>query len=288
MTNWGQAYIPVAGSTAINTRCQIRNVKSYQLRNDRKWYLVQNSLSPEGAAYVENFANNANIASGARDESANGGGVSVIVGVGAWAGHNFHFWSAGGRAIVDETNIVGVFTTCEARLIVDDPNKPDDRSTCKNILQMGADWWLNTTTGWLPDWSANSGIGGGRSKWVTSNWQSFNFCTLTPTQIFANPPPPFGTTTGIANISSTNIQATLYPNPANKTVIINYQLITNSEVKISLYDLLGKEVMQIVDEKQNEGERQLNINTEQLQNGVYFVRMNTTVGQTINKLIINK
>ena len=122
------------------------------------------------------------------DESANGGGSSFIVGVGPWAGYNYHFWPSGGRALVDVNNVVGVYTSCEARLILDNPSGPDDRAQCKNILQMGGDWWLNTTTGWLPDWSANSGIGAMRTKWVTPNWQTYNFCTLTPAQIQANPP----------------------------------------------------------------------------------------------------
>jgi hypothetical protein len=194
MTAWGQAYIPVTGSLATNTRCQIRNLQTRLLLTNGTWTTVQTSGSPQGAAFVEDFANNASIAAGERNEANNGGGVSVIVGVGAWAGHNYHFWPYGSRAVVDVSAIVGVFTTCEARLIVNDPTKPDDRATCRNVLQMGADWWLNTTIGWLPDWSANGGIGGGRTKWVTTNWQSFNMCTMLPANILANPPvrPPAG------------------------------------------------------------------------------------------------
>ena len=186
MTAWGQVYIPRSGSTATNTRCQIRNVTTKLLRNNGTWETVQSGAFG-GSAYVEDFANNSNKDAGARDESSNEGGLSVIVGVGAWAGYNYHFYT-NGRAFVDVNNCVGVFTTCEARLIKSDVNGVDDRANCKNILQMGADWWLNTTTGWLPDWSANSGIGGMRSKWVTSDWQSYSFCSLTPAQINANPP----------------------------------------------------------------------------------------------------
>ena len=189
MIAWGQVYIPREGSSAVNTRCQIRNVVTKLLKNDGVWYTVQTG-EPEGAAFVENFANNAAIDAGARNESANGGGVSVIVGVGPWAGHNYHYWPTGGRNYVDVNTVIGVYTTCEARLIKDNPNGPDDRASCRNILQMGADWWLDMSGGWLPDWSANSGIGGGRSKWVTSEWQSFSFCSRTPSQITANPPIP--------------------------------------------------------------------------------------------------
>lgn len=188
MTNWGQVYIPRSGNTATNTRCQIRNVISKLLRKDGTWVLVQ-SGNPTGAAYNEYFANDGNVDAGIKDESANGGGVSVIVGIGNWTGHNFHFWTAESlRADIDINNIVAVYTSCEARLIIDNPNKPDDRAICKNILMMGADWWLDKTTSWKPDWSANSGIASGRSKFVTTEWQTFNMCTLKPEQILANPP----------------------------------------------------------------------------------------------------
>lgn len=187
-TAWGQAYIPRSGSPAVNTRLQIRNLVTKLLHKDGTWQTVQASAAPEGAAFVESFKGNASMGAGARSEAANGGGLSVIVGVGPFAGHNFHFWPTGGRAAVDVRDVVGVFTTCEARLILGDPRGPDDRAQCRNLLQMGADWWLDKKVGWLPDWSANSGIGGTRAKWVTPRWQSFSFCSLTPARILADPP----------------------------------------------------------------------------------------------------
>ena len=188
VTAWGQVYIPREGSQATNTRCQIRNMKTKLLLKSGTWITVQSSVTLEGAAYREDFANNASMSAAARDESANGGGLSVLVGVRDWAGHNYHFWPSGGRAEVDVANVTGVFTTCEARLILDNPRGPDDRAQCKNLLQMGGDWWLNKTTGWLPDWSANSGIGSTRSKRVTPRWHSFSFCSCKPAEILANPP----------------------------------------------------------------------------------------------------
>ncbi|MBA3705912.1 MAG: hypothetical protein H0W84_08450, partial [Bacteroidetes bacterium] len=48
----------------------------------------------------------------------------------------------------------------------------------------------------------------------------------------------------------------------------------NSEVKIAVDDILGKEIMQIVNEKQTQDYYQLITNTQQLQTGIYFVKMN--------------
>jgi hypothetical protein len=187
VTNWGQVYIPRSGSTATNTRCQIRNLRTYILKKDKVWYKVQDG-DPQGAAFVENFKDNASIGAGARDEAANGGGISVKVGVGDWAGHNYHFWPTGSRYVLDTADITAVFTYCEARLIKEDESKADDRSSCKNLLQIGADWWLNLDVYWLPDWSANAGVGSGRSKWVTNDWQYFTMCTLPAEEISKNPP----------------------------------------------------------------------------------------------------
>nr|MBA3706493.1 T9SS type A sorting domain-containing protein [Bacteroidota bacterium] len=80
----------------------------------------------------------------------------------------------------------------------------------------------------------------------------------------------------------------IYPNPANQLAIINYQLENNSEVKISIWDILGKEEMQIANEKQTAGEHELTINTTQLQNGIYFVRISSDNLEYIQKLIISK
>jgi len=75
---------------------------------------------------------------------------------------------------------------------------------------MGADWWLNMTVGWLPDWSANFGIGGGRNKWVTSNWQTYTMCTETPAQILANPPNGGGGGGGTYTTIPAKIEAEAY------------------------------------------------------------------------------
>lgn len=188
VTAWGQVYIPRSGSSAVNTRCQIRNLVTKLLLKNGQWKTVQFSAAPEGAAFAENFANNASMDAQSRSEASNGKGLSIIVGVGRWAGHNFHFWPTGGRANVDVDNVIGVYTSCEARLIKSDLNGSDDRALCKNLLQMGADWWLDKGVGWKPDWSANSGLGSMRAKWVTPNWQVFNFCSLKATDIVTNPP----------------------------------------------------------------------------------------------------
>jgi len=78
ITNWGQVYISRAGSSATNTRCQIKNVVTKILQKDGKWITVQFG-SPTGAAFREDFANNYSIDAGIKDETNNGGGISIKV-----------------------------------------------------------------------------------------------------------------------------------------------------------------------------------------------------------------
>jgi hypothetical protein len=80
----------------------------------------------------------------------------------------------------------------------------------------------------------------------------------------------------------------VYPNPTNHMVYISYQLPYYQSVKIALFDTLGKEVMNLADEKQDTGEHLLSLNTGKLQNGIYFVKMNLNEEQIAEKLIVSK
>ena len=44
-----------------------------------------------------------------------------------------------------------------------------------------------------------------------------------------------------------------YPNPFNNTIAIDYKLFSNSFVKIRVYDIRGRLIKNIINEKQNSG-----------------------------------
>ncbi len=183
MMTWGQLYEAEQGNPASNTRVQIRNIKAYLLsKQDNKWHLLQNSKGVEGAAYREDFAGDANKPADVRNEPD--GTVSAKAG----DGHNYHFWTKGGRSSIDPNYVDGIFTTVEARLIVDDASKPDDRTQARYLLNIGGDYWLNLDAGW-DNFNTNGGIATGRFKYVTTDWQAFNMTTLSAEQISNNPPP---------------------------------------------------------------------------------------------------
>lgn len=61
-----------------------------------------------------------------------------------------------------------------------------------------------------------------------------------------------------------------YPNPFNPNTIIEYTLNKNSDVSIIIYDILGKEVNTLVNQKQLSGTYKLNLNASDLSSGTYF------------------
>jgi len=64
-----------------------------------------------------------------------------------------------------------------------------------------------------------------------------------------------------------------YPNPFNPTTTINYELPKSSKVTIKLFDMLGKEVMTIVNKEQPAGYYSLNVEATRLASGIYFYHM---------------
>jgi len=65
-----------------------------------------------------------------------------------------------------------------------------------------------------------------------------------------------------------------YPNPFNPTTKIDFALPNDSKVSIKVYDMTGREVMNIMNnEQKTAGYYTININASMLSSGVYFYRM---------------
>jgi hypothetical protein len=64
-----------------------------------------------------------------------------------------------------------------------------------------------------------------------------------------------------------------YPNPFNPTTTISYQLPVASQVSLKVFDVLGREVMTLVNGRQDAGAYNFNFNASDLSSGVYFYRL---------------
>jgi hypothetical protein len=77
-----------------------------------------------------------------------------------------------------------------------------------------------------------------------------------------------------------------YPNPFNPVTVVGYQLPAVSDVRLGVYDLLGREVAVLVNEKEAAGTHEVKFDGSGLASGVYLYRL--TAGDFIQtrKLVL--
>jgi hypothetical protein len=76
-----------------------------------------------------------------------------------------------------------------------------------------------------------------------------------------------------------------YPNPFNPATMINFSIPVNSFVKLSVYDILGREIQQLVNNDLTPGSYSVDFNATALTSGVYFYTL-TTNGFTDTKRML--
>jgi hypothetical protein len=79
-----------------------------------------------------------------------------------------------------------------------------------------------------------------------------------------------------------------YPNPFNSSTTLKYNLTQATEVKITIYNILGQEVARPVDEYQQAGVKSINWFAGNLPSGIYFARMKTENYSGSVKLLLLK
>jgi hypothetical protein len=101
-------------------------------------------------------------------------------------------------------------------------------------------------------------------------------------------------TNNISEIPSEYKLFDAYPNPFNPSTNIKYQIsnnkyqITNSNVILKVYDILGKEVATLVNERQSPGIYEINWDASNYSSGIYFCRLITDRFSDTKKLILLK
>ena len=79
-----------------------------------------------------------------------------------------------------------------------------------------------------------------------------------------------------------------FPNPFNPTTVIRYQLPEDVTVSLRLYDLLGREVVTLVNQLQKAGYYAMPLQATGLASGVYFYRLDAGSFSSVKKLMILK
>lgn len=79
-----------------------------------------------------------------------------------------------------------------------------------------------------------------------------------------------------------------YPNPFNPSTVISYQLAENSEVKLKVFDMLGREVATLVNERVQAGEHQVSFDASTLSSGIYIYQLKTGEFSSTRKMLLIK
>ena len=64
-----------------------------------------------------------------------------------------------------------------------------------------------------------------------------------------------------------------YPNPFNPSTVITYSIPTTSNVKIEIYNMLGKLMKTLVNENQEAGSYKINFDASRLSSGIYYYKI---------------
>ncbi len=99
------------------------------------------------------------------------------------------------------------------------------------------------------------------------------------------PTPPEGQTSPIPGEFSLEQN---YPSPFNPTTVINYTLPTSAQIRLTIYNLLGQEVMTLVNEKQDAGYKSVSFNASRLPSGIYMYRLTAGTLNEVKRMILVK
>jgi beta-glucanase (GH16 family) len=77
-----------------------------------------------------------------------------------------------------------------------------------------------------------------------------------------------------------------YPNPFNPTTVISYQLPVTSEVRLAVYDVLGRQVAMLVGEVKQPGTHAVQWGDRGMVGGVYFCRLRAGRFVDVKKMIV--
>lgn len=79
-----------------------------------------------------------------------------------------------------------------------------------------------------------------------------------------------------------------YPNPFNPSTTIKFSIPKAGNVKLTVYDILGKEVSTLVNNFLNAGEYNFQFNASNLASGIYLYRLESTNFVKTNKMLLMK
>ncbi|MBL4654206.1 MAG: T9SS type A sorting domain-containing protein, partial [Bacteroidia bacterium] len=81
---------------------------------------------------------------------------------------------------------------------------------------------------------------------------------------------------------------TVFPNPANEIINIEYGVDKSGLVKIEIYNLTGKKIAQLLSENKTPGNYNKKFTLQDLSSGLYFLKIAVNESSTIKNVFIKK
>jgi hypothetical protein len=79
-----------------------------------------------------------------------------------------------------------------------------------------------------------------------------------------------------------------YPNPFNPSTAINYSIADESNVNVKIYDIMGREVANLVNERQPAGSYHVEFDASSLASGTYFYKLTAGEFVSVKKMTLLK
>jgi hypothetical protein len=94
---------------------------------------------------------------------------------------------------------------------------------------------------------------------------------------------------GLVNVEANAASLTVFPNPSEDNLTIQYSLVNDGNVKASLYNLQGKEICVLFNADQTSGlHTKTIIYPNDVASGVYLVKLSSNGSELVEKMIIKK
>ena len=131
------------------------------------------------------------------------------------------------------------------------------------------------------------------------NSETYNYSPSTRTVFFAYDNTALVDTTYSFNVNKVvaiedypadmdHVLMNVYPNPFNPATSINFQLPAYSDVKLSIYDVLGRKIETLVDMPMEAGTYRVNWQADDRPSGLYLARLQAGADVLTQKLILMK
>jgi PKD repeat protein len=181
-------------------------------------------------------------------------------------------------------------TWIQKRSLGGNPNAlstPNPLTTAGSATQSNQYYIPTKGTQWKKDGlTGSSGVGSGtqlasvKFKIAFTSWGGNNFYL---DQVIV------GVNSAVNDLTAQDIKFSVTPNPFNTIATINYDLLSSSDVKIALYDIVGKEVAVIHNGNQDSGPQSVTINKDELglKTGLYFIKTKVGASTFSTKVLIN-